>query len=96
LKLLDSANGNILSPAAEALGKLDSSESIPRLLRLLADQRPGVRRAVIRALARLRAQEALGSLKRMAAEDESEYVRLAAQAAVMLMNSSAQSGRGAI
>lgn len=96
LKLLDSANGNILSSAAEALGKLDSSESISRLLRLLADQRPGVRRAVIRALARLRAQEALGSLKRMAGEDESEYVRLAAQAAVMLMSSSAQSGRGAI
>jgi len=91
LKLLDSANGNILSSAAEALGKLGSNEAIPRLLELLADERPGVRRAVVRALARLRAQEALGSLKRMAAEDESEYVRLAAQAAIMLMRGSIQS-----
>ncbi len=96
LKLLDSANGNILMSAAEALGKLACSEAIPRLLELLVDQRPGVRRAAIRALARLRTPEALGSLKRMAAEDESEYVRLAAQAAVMLMSSSAQSNQGAI
>jgi ATP-dependent DNA helicase RecQ len=94
LKLLHSTNGNILSSAAEALGKLGSREAIPRLLELLTDQRPGVRRAVIRALARLRAQGALRSLKQMAVEDESEYVRLAAQAAVMLMSSSTQCGEG--
>ena len=96
LKLLDSANGNILLSAAEALGKLGSNEAIPRLLELLADQRPGVRRAIVRTLARLRAQEALGSLKRMAAEDDSTHVRLAAQAAVILLSNSDQAGRGTI
>jgi hypothetical protein len=85
LKLLDSDSGDVLMSAAEALGKLGGSEAIPRLLELLADERPGVRRAAARALGRRRAREALERLQRMAEEDPSDYVRLAAQAAVTLI-----------
>lgn len=85
LKLLDSTNGNVLMSAAEALGQLGDRKAIPVLLQLLADKRPGVRRAVVRALGRLRAREALVILTQMAATDESEYVRLAAQAALTLI-----------
>lgn len=85
LKLLDSDSGDILMSAAEALGKLGANEAIPRLPELLADERPGVRRAAVRALGRLRATAALERLQRMAEEDPSDYVRLAAQAAVTLI-----------
>jgi ATP-dependent DNA helicase RecQ len=85
LGLLDSASGDIAMSAAEALGQLGCGQAIPRLTALLEDERPGVRRAAVRALGRLRAAGALDALKRMVAEDESDYVKLAAQAAVMLI-----------
>ena len=42
----------------------------------------------IRALGRLKAKEALSSLERIASKDESEYVRLAAKAALFLIGRS--------
>jgi HEAT repeat protein len=73
--------------AAEALGQLGATEAIPRLVELLEDHRPGKRRAALRALGRLRAREALDRCRRMLAEEESDAVRLAAQAALILMDS---------
>ena len=85
IKLIDSRDGTMQMYAAEALGQLGAREAIPRLLALLEGPRPGTRRAAIRALGRMRAREALDRCRRMVAEEESEAVRLAAQAAVMLI-----------
>ncbi|MBI3329848.1 MAG: HRDC domain-containing protein, partial [Nitrospinae bacterium] len=90
LKILDSPNGNLVIYAAEALGELGSREAIPKLMGLVEDLRPGVRRAAVRALGRLRAQEAMERFKRVVAEDESDAVRLAAQAALMRMAGTSQ------
>ena len=83
--LLESDNPSIVIDAAEALGQLDGRGGVPRLTVLLDNQRPHVRRAAARALGRLRAQEAVEPLEGLVAVDESEYVRLAAQAALMLI-----------
>ena len=85
IKLIDSRDGTMQMYAAEALGQLGVREAIPRLLALLEGHRPGTRRAALRALGRMRAREALDRCRRMVAEEESEAVRLAAQAAVMLI-----------
>jgi len=49
-----------------------------------------VRRAAVRALGRLRARGAVEPLKRIAVEDESDYVQVAAQAAVILIQADLQ------
>jgi ATP-dependent DNA helicase RecQ len=87
IKRLDSSDGTVQMYATEALGQLGVREAIPRVVELLEDHRPGIRRAALRALGRLRAREALDRCRRMAAEEQSDAVRLAAQAALMLMDS---------
>lgn len=85
LELLDFGSVELVASAAEALGKLGARQAIPQLMGLLEDRRPGVRRAAVRALGRLRVASALEPLRRMLTEDESDSVRLAAQAAVVLI-----------
>ncbi|MBI2875316.1 MAG: RecQ family ATP-dependent DNA helicase [Candidatus Tectomicrobia bacterium] len=89
LGLLDFDSSDLAMSAAEALGKLGARQAIPQLMGLLEDRRPGVRRAAVRALGCLRAASALEPLQRMFLEDESDYVRLAAQAAVTLIQADA-------
>ncbi|MGH8064379.1 MAG: RecQ family ATP-dependent DNA helicase [Candidatus Entotheonellia bacterium] len=90
LKLLDPANGRIAIHAAEALGQLGGREAAQRLVELLEDRRPGMRRAAIRALGRLRAHEAVERFKQIVVGDDSDSVRLAARAALMLMDIASQ------
>lgn len=91
LKLLDSAHGSIVIHAAEALGQLGGREAARRLVELLEDHRPSMRRAAIRALGRLRAHEAIDHFKQIVVGDASDSVRLAARAALMLMDTASQS-----
>jgi ATP-dependent DNA helicase RecQ len=90
LKLLDSTNCSIVIHAAEALGQLGGGEAAQRLIELLEDHRPSMRRAAIRALGRLRAHEASERFKHIAVADESDSVRLAARAALMLLDTAFQ------
>ena len=81
----ETADGNFLTVICDALGHLGIAEAVPELRRLLDDERPGVRRAATRALGRLRAHAALPRLARLANEDPSESVQLAARAALLLL-----------
>jgi len=83
--LQDTSDGNLLSYLCEALAKLQAQEATAKFIELLDDARPGVRRAAVRALGRLRACESMAKLQLLAEEDESDYVRLAARAALLLM-----------
>jgi ATP-dependent DNA helicase RecQ len=82
----ETSDGNVLSVVCEAAGHLGMTDAAPELIRLLDDERPSVRRAVARALGRLRAHAALPMLLHLANEDPSESVRLSANAAVLLLN----------
>jgi ATP-dependent DNA helicase RecQ len=85
-KLLgETTNGNLIAALAEALGHLGAEAAKQRLIGLLDDERPGVRRAAVRALGRVRAREALAKIEWLAKEDASEFVRLSASAATLLL-----------
>jgi ATP-dependent DNA helicase RecQ len=89
LKLLrETTNGQLLGTLSEALGQLGCAAAKGELIRLLADARPGVRRPAVRALGRLRAHEARAAIERLMNEDDSDAVRLAASAAVWLLDHS--------
>jgi len=84
--LKETSDGNFLTAICDALGQLGATPAVPDVLPLLNDHRPSVRRAAVRALGRLRIPAALPQLARLANEDASENVRLAASAAVRLLN----------
>ncbi len=84
--LNETSNGNLLPVVCEALGRFGVTRSIPDLMRLLEDERPTVRRAAVRALGSLRAVATLDQLETLANDDASDYVRLAARAAVLLLS----------
>ena len=86
--LADTTNGNLLPVICEGIGRFGVRRAEPELLRLLDDERPAVRRAAVRAFGALRTGSVLSRLELMAENDASDYVRLAAQAAVRLIGAS--------
>jgi len=80
--LRETTNGNLLMTLAEALGRMGISSSEVELIRLLDDERPGVRRAAARGLGRLRADRALERLEMMARSETTASVQLAVAAAI--------------
>lgn len=82
-KILLSPDSNLIAAACEALGKLDSKETIPQILGLTGNPSPNVRRASARALGLMQASSARSELQRLMEEDDSEAVRLAARAALL-------------
>ena len=86
----ETTNGQLLGTLCEALGQLGETAAAPEAIKLLDDERPGVRRAAARALGRLRVRAALEQLERLAREDASESVKLSARAAALLIESSQQ------
>ncbi|MBS1807767.1 MAG: RecQ family ATP-dependent DNA helicase [Acidobacteria bacterium] len=83
--LSEATDGNLVSALCRAIGALQLRQAVPDLQNLLHDTRPGVRRAAVRALAHLRAREALEKLEQMSAHEDSESVKLAATAAIHLL-----------
>jgi hypothetical protein len=87
--LRETTNGQLLGTLCEALGQLEVTAATFDIIKLLADERPGVRRATARALGRLRARTALEQLQTLAQHDSSESVKLSATAAVLLIKAAA-------
>jgi ATP-dependent DNA helicase RecQ len=85
----ESTNGHFLIAACTALGRCGATGAVPQLVGLLDDERPGVRRAAVRALGQLRAAVALPELERLAASDAADLVRVSAQAAIFIIKSKA-------
>ena len=83
--LRETSNGQLLGTLCEALGQLGETAAVPDVIKLLDDERPGVRRAAARALGRMRVGAALEQLERLAREDASESVKLSARAATWLI-----------
>jgi ATP-dependent DNA helicase RecQ len=81
------SDGYLLSTICEALGQLGVMDAVDDLIRLLDDERQSVRRASARSLGRLRARAATARLKHLAETEKVENVRLAATAALRLINS---------
>ena len=81
--LSETTDGNFLTALCNAVGALELVPAVPSLLALLTDSRPGIRRAAVRALGRLRAPEALARLERLVELESSEYVQLSVQAALL-------------
>jgi hypothetical protein len=88
--LVETEDGNLLAGVCAALGRLKVMEATPDLICLLDDNRPGVRRAAVRALGELRAHDAATKLEQLANEDQSDSVKLAARAATRLIGLSAK------
>jgi hypothetical protein len=89
--LRETTNGQLMGTLCEALGQFEVPAATGDIINLLADERPGVRRAAARALGRLRARVALEQLETLARSDVSESVKLSATAAVLLIKEAAQS-----
>ncbi len=83
--LQETTDGNFLIYLCDALAKLQVREAATEFMKLLDDARPGVRRAAVRALGRLRVREAKAKIESLAETDDSDYVRLAARAALLLI-----------
>jgi non-ribosomal peptide synthetase component F len=83
--LAETTDGNFLNALCQAVGTLQIRSTAPTLLVLLDDARPSVRRAAVRALGRLRVQAARGKLAQMAQHEDSDTVKLAAKAAIILL-----------
>jgi ATP-dependent DNA helicase RecQ len=83
----ETTNGQIVTTICDALGRLGVESAVGDLIRLLDDERQGVRRTAARALGRLRAQSALGKLEQLAAADATDSVRIAAAAAAWRIKS---------
>ncbi len=79
-------DGNLIASICAALAQLATANEAKCLIALLDDPRAGVRRASARALGSLRVEDALDKLKVMADRDESQYARLAARAAALLID----------
>jgi ATP-dependent DNA helicase RecQ len=87
IRLLEETDdGNLIAAICAALAQLATANEAKRLIALLDDPRPGVRRAAARALGSARVAAALDRLKLMAEGDESPYARLAARAAARLID----------
>ncbi len=87
----ETSNGQLIGTICEALGEMGIAAAANDMMRLLDDERPGVRRAAARALGRLRAGEALTKLESLSQTDSSESVRLSASAAAWLIKSGRES-----
>ncbi|NOT62059.1 MAG: RecQ family ATP-dependent DNA helicase [Acidobacteria bacterium] len=83
--LRETSNGQLLGTLCEALGQLGETAAVADVIKLLDDERPGVRRAAARALGRLRVRAALERLATMAQQDAAESVKLSARAAAWLI-----------
>ncbi len=83
----ETTNGQMITAICDALGQLGGASAVGDLIRLLDDERQGVRRTAARALGRMRAQSALNRLERLAAADATDSVRIAAAAAAWLIKS---------
>lgn len=79
--LKQTTDGNLLMVLADALGRFGLASATPYLIRMLDDERPGVRRAAARSLGRLKAREALRRLELIAKLETTESIRVAAEAA---------------
>jgi HEAT repeat protein len=86
--LKQTTDGNLLMVLADALGKFGLAAATPYLIRLLEDERSGVRRAAVRGLGRLKAREALRRLELVARNETIESIRVAAEAAVWRIRNS--------
>ena len=82
-------NGNLLGTICETLGRFGSvppaDDLSAMLIALLGDERPGVRRAAVRAIGRLRVRKALAKIEHLAQTHSSDSVKLSAQAAALLI-----------
>ncbi len=82
-------NGNLLGTICETLSQLSgipvTDDLQAMLMALLDDERPGVRRAAVRALGRLRVRQALGKIETLAQSDSSDSVKLSAHAAALVI-----------
>ena len=58
----ETSNGQLLRMLCEALGQLGETAAAPDIIKLLGDERPGVRRAAARALEWMRVRAALEQL----------------------------------
>ena len=76
-----------LMTLAEGVGRMGVTSAEMELIRLLDDERPGVRRAAARGLGRLRAERALERLEVMAQSEAIASAQLAAAAAVWRIKS---------
>ncbi len=85
--LAETTNGQLITTICDALGQLGVAGAIDDLMRLLDDERQGVRRTAARALGRMRAQRALSKLEELAAADAGDNVRIAAAAAAWRIKS---------
>jgi HEAT repeat protein len=81
--LAETTDANLLAGLCAAISSLELAQAVPQLLALLDDERPGIRRAAVRALGRLRNAVALPKLERLAEIESSEYVKLSLQAALL-------------
>ncbi|MEK7830316.1 MAG: RQC domain-containing protein, partial [Acidobacteriota bacterium] len=82
-------NGNLLGTICETLGQFGAVPATDdlqaMLIALLGDERPGVRRAAVRAIGRLRVRKALAKTEHLAQTDSSDSVKLSAEAATLLI-----------
>jgi ATP-dependent DNA helicase RecQ len=85
LELLKSSNARIIKAAAEALGKFGNREIIPHLEELLTDRSPIIRKSAIKSLGDLRAVEVKSKLENILLNDESDFVKLAANDALKII-----------
>jgi ATP-dependent DNA helicase RecQ len=83
----ETTNGHLITTICDALGQLGVERAVDDLIRLLDDERHGVRRTAARALGRIRAQRALGKLEQLAEADAMDNVRIAAAAAAWRIKS---------
>lgn len=78
LKLLNDSNADVRAQAAQTLGNIGHTSSVPHLIEALGDSATSVREAAVGALAKIGDQTSLGSLVHLAIHDDLPSVRIAA------------------
>lgn len=89
IDMLDEGNWRLRQSAILALSSIEHSDkAIPRIAEMLNDESEWVRFAAVEDLKRLgnKAVATLGSLRILASEDESEFVREAAEEAINVID----------
>lgn len=83
--LHETTNWQLIAAICDAVGQFGLIAAAKDLTALLDDERMSIRRAAVRALGHLRASEALAKIEFLMQWDSSENVRLAAEAAALLL-----------
>lgn len=85
LLLRETSNWQLITAVCDAIGQFGLIATAKDLAPLLDDDRMSVRRAAVRALGRLRVSDALAKIEHLMQWDSSENVKLAAEAARLLL-----------